>query len=210
MELFQRQIIQEKDMFLKKNSFVIIVFFNLLILGNSVIAKDNLTNKAIDYLERLNFFSASFIQDDGLSISEGKFFIGMDRIRVEYDTPSKILIILDKDKAMYYNYELDEDEFFNPQNTSAWFFFDIFNNPDFFSDSVTNSADNYFVLKKEIINELGQHKIIVYFENNPFLIRKIEIISDEVMLNISVFNHNHNENFNKNFFKLINPLFFEN
>ena len=23
---------------------------------------------------------------------------------------------------MYYNYDLDEDEFFNPKDTSAWFF----------------------------------------------------------------------------------------
>ena len=37
-----------------------------------------------------------------------------------------LTIILDDDKAMYYNYELEEEEFFNPQNTQAWFFFDIF------------------------------------------------------------------------------------
>ena len=197
-------------MFLEKNRLVIVLFFKFFLCANSVIAKDNLTKQAINYLEQLNFFSASFIQDDGVSISEGKFFIGLNRIRVEYSSPSKILIILDKDKAMYYNYELDEDEFFNPQNTSAWFFFDIFNNPSFFSDSETISDDNYFVLKKEIFNEMGKHKINVFFENNPFLIRKIEIISDEIMLNLSFFNHNHNESFDKNFFKLINPLFFEN
>ena len=36
--------------------------------------------------------------------------------------PNKILIILDEDKAMYYDYELEEDEFFDPKNTSSWFF----------------------------------------------------------------------------------------
>ena len=31
-----------------------------------------------------------------------------------------------------YNYDLEEEEFFNPKNTSAWFFYDIFRNPYFF------------------------------------------------------------------------------
>ena len=47
----------------------------------------------------------------------------------------KILIILDENKAMYYNYDLDEDEFFNPKDTSAWFFFEIFKNPKIFLKS---------------------------------------------------------------------------
>ena len=55
-----------------------------------------------------------------------KYLLGQKEVRVEYSKSSKILIILDSDKAMYYNYELDEDEFFNPKNTSAWFFYDTF------------------------------------------------------------------------------------
>ena len=69
-------------------------------------------NKVINYLDNLHLFSASFIQNDGETLSEGLISIGMKRIRVEYLTPSKILIILDDNKAMYYNYELQEDEFF--------------------------------------------------------------------------------------------------
>ena len=51
---------------------------------------------------------------------------------MEYTKPSKILIILDEDKAMYYNYDLEEDEFFDPRKTSAWFIDDVFNNNNFF------------------------------------------------------------------------------
>ena len=36
--------------------------------------------------------------------------------------PEKILIILAKNKAMYYNYELEEDEFFNPKIQALGFF----------------------------------------------------------------------------------------
>ena len=43
---------------------------------------------------------------------------------------------------MYYNYELEEDEFFNPKNTNAWFFYDIFRNPHFFKDSSIKEKSN--------------------------------------------------------------------
>ena len=69
----------------------------------------------MNYLNELENFSASFIQTDGENLSEGKVYIGEKRIRAEYYSPTKILIILDKDRAMYYNYELEEDEFFNPK-----------------------------------------------------------------------------------------------
>ena len=49
-------------------------------------------------------------------------YILEQRVRVEYDYPTKILIILDENKAMYYDYELNEDEFFDPKKTIAWFF----------------------------------------------------------------------------------------
>ena len=66
---------------------------------------------ALNYLNTLENFSASFLQNDGSNLSEGKIFIGNKRVRAEYFSPEKILIILSEDKAMYYNYELEEDEF---------------------------------------------------------------------------------------------------
>ena len=71
-------------------------------------------------------------------------------VRAEYLYPSKILIILDEDKAMYYNYELEEDEFFNPKQTNAWFFYDIFRNPYYFEDSKIMMKNNEIILEKEV------------------------------------------------------------
>ena len=198
---------QEKDMFLKNKSsffyFISVIFF---LFTYKVHSGSNDKIKIINYLDTLENFSASFLQNDGNNISEGKVFIGEKRVRAEYISPERILIILDEDKAMYYNYELEEDEFFNPKNTNAWFFYDIFRNPYFFEDSKIVLKDKEIILNKSgFDSEETKYLIKVYFENNPVILRKIEVFINDAFLQISIFDHNYNENFDKSFFKLINP-----
>ncbi len=194
-------------MFLKNDKYIkylyIIIF---LIFSYNVEANTKIKNKILDYLNSFQYFSASFIQSDNETLSEGMVYIGEKRIRAEYLSPSKILIVLDENKAMYYNYELEEDEFFNPKNTNAWFFYDIFRNPNFFKDSKIRLKNNEIILEKSgFDNELTKYLINVYFENNPIVLRKIEIFINNEFLQISIFNHSYNEDFDKDFFKLINP-----
>ena len=196
-----------RDMFSKNeiylNYFYIFVF---LILSFKVEANTNIKIKILDYLNSLQYFSASFIQNDSENLSEGKVYIGEKRVRAEYLSPSRILIVLDEDKAMYYNYELEEDEFFNPKKTNAWFFYDIFRNPYFFEDSKIAIKDKEIIIEKSgFDNEEIKYLIKVYFENSPFIIRKIEVFINDEFLQISIFDHNYNEDFDKNFFKLISP-----
>ncbi len=200
---------QVKDMYLKKYKLILILSFFIFFFQKIVYADDINKSKAIKYLDDLKFFSASFLQNDGSQISEGQIFIGDHRLRVDYKLPSKILIILDKNKAMYYNYDLDEDEFFNPKDTLAGFFFEIFNSLDFINESKTYSNNNNLFFERELEGDMGKYNLKVIFEDNPFLIRKIEIDSEEVNLVLSLYNHNYNENFDENFFKLINPSFFD-
>ena len=123
-------------MFLKNKKILFVFFLNFFFLSPyKVYADTNSKITLMNYMSSLYNFSASFLQNDGESLSEGKVYIGKERIRAEYISPEKILIILDENKAMYYNYELEEDEFFNPKNTNAWFFYDIFRNPLFFEDA---------------------------------------------------------------------------
>ena len=197
-----------KDMCLRKNSFIYFIAIFIFFFQKNVFANESLNEKAFKYLNDLKFFSASFIQDDKSSISQGRIYIGKERIRIEYETPTKILIILDENKAMYFNYELDEDEFFNPRDTSASIFFEIFNNIEFFSNSMIVSEDSYLIFEKSGESDIGNYKVRVFFENNPVLIRKIELFADDLYLTLSIFDHNYNERFDKNFFKLINPSFF--
>ena len=193
-------------MSLKKiKTLIIFITIILFVANKSVLANETIINKAIDYLGNIKFFSASFIQSDNETVSEGRLFIGSERIRVEYSKPSKILIILDSDKAMYYNYELDEDEFFNPKKTSAWFFYDTFKNAELIKKSKFEKKDNNLIIYQQGENQLGNYKINVFFENNPMIIRKIVLLIDDTKLILSFFDHKYNETFDKNFFKLINP-----
>ena len=96
-----------------KNKKFLSYFYIILFLILSYKAESNTDIKisVLDYLNSMQYFSASFIQNDNETLSEGKVYIGEKRVRAEYLSPSKILIVLDEDKAMYYNYELEEDEF---------------------------------------------------------------------------------------------------
>ena len=183
--------------------FYIILF---LILSYKAESNTDIKIKILDYLNSMQNFSASFIQNDNETLSEGMVYIGKKRVRAEYLLPSKILIVLAEDKAMYYNYELEEDEFFNPKNTNAWFFYDIFRNPFFFENSkITVKNEEVILQKSGVDEEETKYSINVYFENNPVILRKIEVFIIDEFFQMSIFNHNYNMDFDKNFFKLINP-----
>ena len=183
--------------------FYIILF---LILSYKAESNTDTKIKILDYLNSMQNFSASFIQNDNETLSEGVVYIGKKRVRAEYLFPSKILIVLDEDKAMYYNYELEEDEFFNPKNTNAWFFYDIFRNPNFFENSKITLKNEEVLLKKKGVDDEGTKYLInIYFENNPVILRKIEVVINDEFIEMSIFNHDYNMDFDKNFFKLINP-----
>ena len=194
-------------MFLRNEKSLFIFFLIIYCLFSLKVysATDGKT-KALNYLHSLKHFSASFLQSDGEALSEGKVYIGEERVRAEYFLPSKILIILDENKAMYYNYELEEDEFFNPKDTNAWFFYDIFRNPIFFKDGIMEVQDKELVIKKRGIDNEGRNYLIkIFFEESPLMLRRIEISFDDNFLKLSIFNHTYNESFDKQFFKLINP-----
>ena len=196
-----------RDMFSKNKKFLSYFYIILfLILSYKAESNTDIKISVLDYLNSMQYFSASFIQNDNETLSEGKIYIGEKRVRAEYLSPSKILIVLDEDKAMYYNYELEEDEFFNPKNTNAWFFYDIFRNPNFFEDSKIKHKNKEIILEKSgFNNEQTKYLINVYFENNPMILRKIEVYINNEFLQISIFNHSNNEDFDKDLFKLINP-----
>ena len=170
-----------RDMFSKNEKYLSFFFIILfLILSLKVESNTNVKNKISNYLNSIQNFSASFIQSDNQTLSEGKVYIGKKRVRVEYLSPSKILIVLDEDKAMYYNYDLEEDQFFNPKKTNAWFFYDIFRNPYFFEDSKIVIKDKEIILEKSGFDkEDTKYVINVYFENSPMILRKIQVLIND-------------------------------
>ena len=192
----------------KKNKKILFYFFLIIffLFSGKVFSSTNDKLALINYLESLQNFSASFLQNDGENLSEGKIYIGKKRVRAEYSQPVKILIILDENKAMYYNYELEEDEFFNPKDTNAWFFYDIFRNPLFFEDANIELKDNQLTLEKHSLDVEGRKYFIkIYFEKDPLVLRKVEVENNQESLTLSIYNHNYNEELDKDLFKLINP-----
>ena len=200
MELFLKQIMRGKDMLLRKNKIIIFLFF--VFFSNKLASQDIKITNLNNYIEGLRGFSATFIQESENIINEGQLFIGNNRVRVEYYNPSKILIILDENKAMYYNYDLDEVEFFNPKNTTAWYFFE---NKQFLDKSKISSENKNIIISKSGVNGDIDYSLNIYFEEVPMVLRKIELITGGENFIISLGNHNYNEIFDKNFFKLINP-----
>ena len=193
-------------MLLKKiNKKKIVFVFLFVFISFKILAKEEKYNEVINYLYSIDNFSANFIQDDGQTIEEGKLFIGQKRTRVQYNNPSKILIILSKNKAMYYNIDLEEVEFFDPKNTYAWFFYEIFQNPDLLKNSRMKQKENFIMITKEGTHDDKEYNLEIYFEDNPLLIRKIILNVDNINLSISIFGHNLNESFERGFFKLIPP-----
>tara|TARA_B100001057_G_scaffold464077_1_gene518884 strand:+ start:953 stop:1549 length:597 start_codon:yes stop_codon:yes gene_type:complete len=196
-------------MYLKNEKFlrsIIVIIFFLYSFDTSSTTNDKI--KILNHIVSLENFSASFLQNDGEILSEGKIYIGKNRIRADYYFPTRILIVLDEDKAMYYNYELEEDEFFNPKNTNAWFIYEIFRNNLFFDNSLITEENKELILEKKGFNNEDKYFTIkLYFEKKPLVLRAVEVIYDDEFLKLSIFNHNYNEEFDENFFKLINPNF---
>ena len=193
-------------MFLKINKTNLIIFLLILFFFCVSKANDSDENLSVaNYFISLENFSAQFIQTDGVSVEEGFIHIGENRLRVEYNKPSKILLIMDENKAMYHNYDLEETEFFNPENTSAWIFLEIFRNKDFFNDmNKTKNNNTITLLKKLTVNDVV-YDLEIYFEDLPLVLRKIKLKYNEEYLEVSLSNHDFNAVFNKRFFKMINP-----
>jgi len=195
-----------KDTFSKKNKRKKFFFFFLIFIYTNAVFSANLKEDIINYTNSLNNFSAKFIQSNESEIVEGVIFIGEKRIKVEYTSPSKIIIILDRKKSMYFNKDLDEIEYFNTKKSEANIFFQILKNKNFLDDAeIKDGKKNIIVKKKYKFDEIIYFAELI-FEQNPYLLRKIKVSFNETNYTISFFNHSFNQDFRKNFFSLVDPL----
>ena len=208
MGSFLKLIMLVKDKFLKKDKLIfflkiiLLTFLTKLLFANTTDKKDILIN----YVQNINNFSANFIQSDGQSIEEGMVYIGKDRIRIDYFNPSKITIVMDQDKAMYVNYDLGEVQYFNPQDSAAGVFINIFKN-NFFLDGVSIDIKNEnILLKKEGEIDNSKFTLLILFEKNPNILRKIKLEYNDIYNSLMLSNHNFNAVFDKKFFTLANPF----
>ena len=190
----------EKDKFLEKTSYLI---FLTLIFFSQVLIAETTKSKIINYNASLVNSSALFIQNDGIEIQEGEFFFGSDRIRIDYKHPENLTLILSESKGVYINHKLKESQYFNTKNSYIKFFFKLLQDNTFVEN--LEAKENFIKINNSfIINDI-YYKITILYENKPIKIRKIIILDDNQSLEISFFDHNSLEFFDKKFFSMVDP-----
>ena len=202
---------QGKEMYLKRISkktfyFFLFVFFltNSTAKGN----QDSLTSEIANYFFKINNFTSNFIQSDSDGVQEGSIYLSnkVKRIKIHYTDPSNIVFILKDNKAMYFNVDLEEVEYFNTKNSIADIFFKVFYDEKFFYNSTIIDKKNTIEIKKTIIANEEEKEILIFFEKNQLIIKQIKIKENEGYRVMTFINPNFNISFKKNFFSIANPL----
>ncbi len=196
----------EKDTFLRKIKLRNLLFFFFVFISFKISFADEIKKGVVEHINKLNNFSAKFIQSNENGIEEGVIFIGKKRIKVEYNFPSKVTIVLDKKRSMYFNRDLQEVEYFSTKKSEANIFFQILKDKNFLDNAKINNQNNNVVIKKKYSFDENVYLAELIFEQNPYLLRKIKVSFNETNYIISFFNHSYNQDFRKNFFSLVNPL----
>jgi len=200
-----------REVFLKRmlNNIKIQLFFFLLIICTCFSAKsyqEKYLNIVLEYLNNINEFSSSFLQIQNNNISEGVLSIKNKRLRIEYTSPNELLFILKENKAMFFNKELQEVQYFNPKNTAGQFLLDLFNKEKFLSDAKVVIGEGHFYVTKKIYLDDMLSSVEIYFEETPFQLRKIQITNETDIISFTIINPNFFPDLNDKIFSLANPL----
>ena len=208
MELFQRQVTLVKDRCLKKQiNFKGIAFLFIVIFFSKNLNSQELNSKINVYLEELLSFSSKFIQSDGSSLEEGYLYIKDGLIRLDYTNPDRTLKI-SREKGVYINHELREEEFFSTKKNIIKIFYDIFLKNDFFSSLTPKEHNKEIVFEKIIQSDTAKIHLKIFFESNPLLLRKIISKTEGNLISISFHNHNYNRVFEEGFFSFV-PIYLD-
>ena len=182
----------------------LIFFLLVLFFSNNLFALD-IRSELIAYNKNLKGVSASFIQSDGDTVEEGIIYVGSKRIRLEYNKPQKISIVLSDKKGMYVNHELMEVQYFNTKKSIIKNFFKVLTGEEI--------DDGYEIKTKEGAIELINtfdidgvfYKTHIIYERNPLSLRKLNIKENQKNTEIGFYSHQKVDDLNEGFFSLINP-----
>lgn len=191
-----------KDRFLKKTNYIL--FLTIFLIFKNLGASD-IKSELLNYNSTLKNSSIGFIQSDGITVEEGIIYIGFDRIKIEYEKPQKISLVLSKKKSMYINHSLEEVQYFDTNKSVIKIFFNILSDENFYQNSNITSLKDSITIKENFNLNDKFYKIKIIYENEPIKIRKIKLEEQGGNIDIGFFNHNSIEVFKKEFFSLINP-----
>ncbi|MDX2083637.1 MAG: outer membrane lipoprotein carrier protein LolA [Rickettsiales bacterium] len=192
-----------------------------LFFSNDSFAKNNLSEENAwqkyseeitqieSYLNNIHNLSSKFIQEsaDG-KITQGKLFLSRPgKMRLEYDGPPKILIIVNGSVLAYKDIELDETSYLSTNTTPASFLTRA--NISFMAKDVEitdiKKSDNQIkisVMKKNR-KEAGEFSVI--FSTNPLKFIKMEVKNDlEQITVVTLENPDFSTSLNSNLFVIKN------
>ena len=133
-----------KDKFFEKTKLIILILF-----FSQNLNAENLYEKIFNYNDELKNSSANFIQTNTNHIQEGIIFFGDERIRIDYDNPEKLTIILSDKKGVYINHKLQESEFFITKKSYIKIFFDIFQKKHHLKNISINEVADQIIINEE-------------------------------------------------------------
>tara|TARA_B100000949_G_C14062893_1_gene358509 strand:- start:64 stop:660 length:597 start_codon:yes stop_codon:yes gene_type:complete len=193
----------------KINKLLSCVLLLALFFSSQLIsAEDSLSKNISKYINELTQFSCNFIQSnpDG-SISEGSMIYSENKIRVNYTKPYNVTFVAKKNKAMYFNKDLMELHYFNPNKTAFSMFksfFELHNMPKDTYKIVENNNVINVELKKIEVDNISNFSII--FQNNPIELKKIKWSGVDGDSTFSIYNLNSEIIINKKTFSMLNPI----
>jgi outer membrane lipoprotein-sorting protein len=189
-----------KDKFFEKTKLII-----LILCFSQNLNAENFHDKIFSYNNELKNSSANFIQTNINYIQEGVIFFGDERIKINYNNPEKLTIILSDKKGVYINHELQESEFFGTKKSYIKNFFDIIHNKNNLKKISMEEVFDQIVISEEAYLDNTFYTIRLFYENDPIKLRRLEIISGEEKIQMGFFNHNKENVFDKDFFSMIDP-----
>ena len=189
-----------KDKFFEKTKLIILILF-----FSQNLNAENFYDKIFNYNNELKNSSANFIQTNINHIQEGVIFFGDERIKINYNNPEKLTIILSDKKGIYINHELQESEFFGTKKSYIKNFFDIIQNKNHLKKISTEVVFDQIVISEETYLDNILYTIRLVYENDPIKLRRLEIISSGEKIQMGFFNHNEANVFDKSFFSMVDP-----
>ena len=104
---------------------------------------------------------------------------------------------------MYFNQDLEEVQYFNPRDTIANIFFQIFYDKNFFKKINFLEEEKLIIAKKTVFFKNEKFNISIFFEKSPLIIRKIKVQNMNETITYSILNPNFNPLLDEDFFSLI-------
>ncbi|MBN8828466.1 MAG: outer membrane lipoprotein carrier protein LolA [Sphingobacteriia bacterium] len=172
----------------------------------------NLQASITAYLNNIKTMVANFIQisPDGSS-SEGTFFLARPgKLRWQYNPPVPILIIVNNNKLIYYDYELNEVTYSNTDEVLGSFL--TAEKINFKDQKVTIDktlkADG--IIRMNVLHPEKKQKMTLLFTESPLQLKKIEFFDDTAQItSVSFHEAKYNVELDRNLFILKNPRVFK-